>query len=164
MKIYTIFHENILPLSNIANTCYSTSIKLFSIFISVYNQKGGKNLGGNITNLIAVRCNMSCLRRFLSSFLSDFILNITKECKDESFKNMIYSQNSPLIENKIKSKFDKKFDYKLYSPFDYLNQALEMCQETFSVIDNSMILSLKSSGASSILTAEMATNYMFQGY
>lgn len=164
IQIYTIFHESILPISDIANICYSTSIKLFSTIFSVYTDRGnGKNLGGNITNLIAVRCNMSCLRRFLSSFLSDLILNTTKECQDDSFKSIIYSQDSPLLENKMKSKFEKKFRYKIYSPLDYLNQALEMCQESFLVINGSTTSSLKSSGASSILTAEMATNYMFQG-
>ena len=92
----------------------------------------------------------------------DLILNVTKESQHENLKELVHSRNSPLIENRSKS--DKKFRYKIYTPLDYLNQALEICQESYSVLDSSIISSLQLSGASSILTAEIATNYMFQGF
>lgn len=154
-------------MSDVANICYLTAIELFSSLFSVGFEKlvkiSGSNNGGNITNLIAVRCNMSCLQRFLSSFLMDFILSVTKESQDTFLINLISSTNSPLIENKMKLKFEKKNRQKLFSPLDYLNQALEICQESLSVMSSSINSTLQSSGANSILTVEMATNYMFQG-
>ncbi len=162
LGVYNMFNKKIISVFNVADTCYSVSVSIFTA-ISASLELKSKTYGGNIANLIAVRCNMSCLRRYLSSSLADMIVATAKESLNQSLLELVQSTDSPILTNFPRSIPERRRQCKFSSPLDYLDQAIEMCQESIDVFDTSTAVALQNSGASAILTMEMATNYMFKG-
>jgi hypothetical protein len=162
LRVYDHFSKKIISVSNVADTCYSVSVSIFKAISTSLDPKS-KAYGGNIANLIAVRCNMSCLRRCLSSSLAEIITAAAKQSSDHSLLELVQSTGSPILINFLRSIPERKRQDKFYSALDYLDQAIEMCQETVDVFDTSITNALQTSGASAILTIEVATNYMFKG-
>ena len=150
-EVYQNFHENIIVIADIANACYTSAIEIFTILQH-------KPTDGD-ANLIAVRCNMSCLRRFLSSALCEMIQKSIKE-RSDSPPTLLQTLSSPLLKCTIRRKHDQK-GTKFYSPLEYIYQAVELCQDSIFNLQSSS--ALQSTGAPTILSLELATNYTFSG-
>lgn len=151
-EVYQNFQEKIMVIADIANACYTSAIEIFTILQH-------KPTDGD-ANLIAVRCNMSCLRRFLSSVLCEMIQKSMKERSDSSKSNLLQTLSSPLLKCSIRRKHDQK-GTKFYSPLEYIYQAVELCQDSIFNLQSSS--ALQSTGAPTILSLELATNYTFSG-
>jgi hypothetical protein len=151
-EVYEDFQKKIVILADTANACYTSAIEIFAILQN-------KPTDGN-ANLIAVRCNMSCLRRFLSSTLCEMIQKSIKE-RSDSPSAILQTNSSPLLKCSLRSRKRDHTGAKFFSPLEYIYQAVEICQDSIFNIQSSA--ALQSTGAPSILSLELATNYTFSG-
>jgi hypothetical protein len=163
-EVYGIFQEKVVPIADLANACYTSAIEIFTILRHTSGGTSGtiKPTDGN-ANLIAVRCNMSCLRRFLSSTLCEMIQKTIKERLDSpSVTSILQNNSSPLLKCSLRSRRrDHHNGPKFFSPLEYIYQAVEICQDSIFNLQSSP--ALQSTGAPSILSLELATNYTFSG-
>jgi hypothetical protein len=152
INVYDRFQQEIVSIADTVSVCYSSAMELFSS-ISPHSKSTLS------ANLIAIRCNLSCLKRSLASSLSDLITNSFKQNGNEKLFQTI---SSPLLVPPFASRKSGKQHQKFLTPLEYIFQAIEICQDSILDIDSSQNLQL--TGASSILSLELATNYTFAGY
>jgi hypothetical protein len=152
-NVYNCFQEEIMIVADTVSVCYSSAMDLFSA-ISQYKSTLS-------ANLIAIRCNLSCLRRSLASILSDMIVESLKQSANDKLFPMLQVISSPLLVSAKSLRKNSKKTLQSLAPLEFVSQAVEICQD--SILDINSSTHLESTGASIILSLELATNYTFAG-